>query len=289
MTDNTALEDARPEPLVPAEVDLRDYAFTPMFRARLFGSEFHANATDSEWRAGVTLWLKSWDQVPAGTLPTDDITLCRLAELGRDLKAWRKVKARSLHGWRECSDGRLHHEVVAEGVLDAWAGKRKASDKGKAGASKRWGSRNAQAPNTESPSNATAISTANAHANSASNGTGIARAMPSDSNREGKGDGQGDIPFSNENGQTPTALKVVPPKDDPWKAVYDRGKVILGRESGGIITKLRKLFDDKPRKVLAKLEDAAEQREPLTWITAFLWNCRDDGRLSGEYIGGVPP
>ena len=30
---------------------------------------------------GGTLWLKSWDQVPAGSLPDDDVDLCRLAEL----------------------------------------------------------------------------------------------------------------------------------------------------------------------------------------------------------------
>lgn len=109
-----------PAPLVPAEVDLRDFPFTPIFRARLFGSTFHARASDSEWRAGVTLWLKSWDQVPAGTLPDDDIDLCRLAELGRDLKTWRKLRAGALHGWFKCADGRLHHKVVAEGVMEAW-------------------------------------------------------------------------------------------------------------------------------------------------------------------------
>lgn len=263
-------------PLVSSEVDLRDYPFTPMFRARLFGSEFHAHANDTEWRAGVTLWLKSWDQVPAGTLPTDDISLCRLAELGRDLKKWRRIKPQALHGWFECSDGRLHHKVVAEGVLEAWSGKCSASTKGKAGAAARWGSRNARA-------NAPANSTSNASANGAGNATAIARAMPNDSNREGYRQGERDIPFSKENGQTP------PPKDDPWKQVYDRGKAVLGRESGGIITKLRKLFDDKPVKVLAKIEDAAEQREPLKWIMAFLWKVDDQGKLSGEYIGGVPP
>lgn len=109
-----------PAPLVPGQVDLRDFPFTPIFRARLFGSAFHARANDGEWRAGVTLWLKSWDQVPAGTLPDDDIDLCRLAELGRDMKTWRKLKPGALRGWIRCADGRLHHKVVAEGVMEAW-------------------------------------------------------------------------------------------------------------------------------------------------------------------------
>jgi hypothetical protein len=175
MTDNL------PEPLVPAEVDLKAYPFTPMFRARLFGSSFHAKANDAEWRAGVTLWLKSWDQVPAGTLPDDDIEQCRLAELGRDHKTWAKVKARALHGWFKCSDGRLHHAVVAEGVLDAWHGHKKASAKGKAGAEKRWGKRSATATENDDTGNATAI---------VPDATAIARAMPSDSNRDGKGEEQ---------------------------------------------------------------------------------------------------
>lgn len=112
--------DHHSDPLVPGQVDLRDFPFTPIFRARLFGSAFHARANDGEWRAGVTLWLKSWDQVPAGTLPDDDIDLCRLAELGRDMKTWRKLKPGALRGWARCSDGRLHHKVVAEGVMEAW-------------------------------------------------------------------------------------------------------------------------------------------------------------------------
>lgn len=107
------------EPLTPAGCDLRDFPHTPLFRSRLFGSTFHARASDAEWRAGVTLWLKSWDQVPAGSLPTDDIDLCRLAELARDLKTWKKVKDGALRGWVLCTDGRLYHPVVAEGINNA--------------------------------------------------------------------------------------------------------------------------------------------------------------------------
>lgn len=106
-------------PLTPAGCDLRDFPHTPLFRSRLFGSSFHARATDSEWRAGVTLWLKSWDQVPAGSLPDDDVELCRLAELARDIKTWKRVREGSLRGWFLCADGRLYHPVVAEGINNA--------------------------------------------------------------------------------------------------------------------------------------------------------------------------
>lgn len=108
-----------PTPLTPAGCSLQDFPHTPIFRSRLFGSSFHARTTDSEWRAGVTLWLKSWDQVPAGSLPDDDIELCRLAELARDMKTWKKVKDGALRGWVHCADGRMYHPVVAEGVNNA--------------------------------------------------------------------------------------------------------------------------------------------------------------------------
>lgn len=123
------MTDALPEPLVTAEVDLRDFAFTPMYRARLFGSAFHARVTDAEWRAGVTLWLKSQDQAPSGSLPDDDIDLCRLAELGRDLKTWRKIRPGALRGWVKCSDGRLYHRVIAEIVTAQWKGKQAQRDR----------------------------------------------------------------------------------------------------------------------------------------------------------------
>jgi hypothetical protein len=123
------MTEALPAPLIPPGIDLKSMPYTPIFRARLFGSAFHARVSDAAWRAGVTLWLKSWDQVPAGTLPGDEIELCRLAELGRDLKSWRKIKEDAMWGWIKCSDGRFHHPVVAEGVTAAWQSKEERRDR----------------------------------------------------------------------------------------------------------------------------------------------------------------
>ncbi len=118
-----------PAPLIAAEVDLRDFQFMPMLISRLFGSEFHAKAKDSEWRAGVTLWLKSWHQVPAASVPNDDTALARLAEFGRDVKAWLKVKAVALYGWVLCSDDRWYHPTVADEALKAWSQKLEHNEK----------------------------------------------------------------------------------------------------------------------------------------------------------------
>lgn len=127
-----------PSPMTPADCDLRDFQFMPLDIARLFGSEFHARASDGEWRAALTLWLKSYHQVPAASLPDDDVALARLAEYGRDLGSWQSVKQGALHGWVKCSDGRLYHPVVAEKVLEGWLQKLHARLRGVKGNAKRW-------------------------------------------------------------------------------------------------------------------------------------------------------
>ncbi len=67
------MSDERPAPLVPADVDLRGLEYMPLLGARLMASDFHARASDSEWRAALTLWWAAWQQVPAGSLPDDDV------------------------------------------------------------------------------------------------------------------------------------------------------------------------------------------------------------------------
>jgi hypothetical protein len=128
-----------PDPLVSPHVDLRDFPYMPMEVERLFGSEFHAQTSDAEWRAGVTLCLKSFHQVPAASLPDDDVALARLAELGRDVRSWRRVKSGALRGWVRCRDGRLYHRVVAEKALEAWIEKLGQRKSGGIANAKRWG------------------------------------------------------------------------------------------------------------------------------------------------------
>lgn len=109
-----------PEPFVPADVDLNGYGWMPFYGYRLFGSDFNSLCTDSEWRAGVTLWWAAWNQVPASSLPDDDRALCRLADLGRDVREWQKLRENALRGFVKCSDGRLYHKVLSELALVAW-------------------------------------------------------------------------------------------------------------------------------------------------------------------------
>lgn len=122
MTD-TAL----PDPLVPAEVDLRDFAFMPLDVARLRDSELASNETPEACWAAVLLWAASWHQVPAASIPNDDRWIAKTAgyaQRGKIAKEWPEVRSGALRGWVECRDGRLYHSVVAEKALEAWDSKR---------------------------------------------------------------------------------------------------------------------------------------------------------------------
>ena len=118
-------EEAAWKPLVPIEVDLRDFAFMPLDVVRLRDSDLVTKSTGDQFRCAVMLWCASWHQVPAASLPDDDDVLAQLAGFGRVVKEWRKVRAGSLRGWILCDDGRLYHPVVAEKALDAWKAKQR--------------------------------------------------------------------------------------------------------------------------------------------------------------------
>jgi len=64
-------------------------------------------------------WMKAWHQVPAGSLPNDDASLCHLAGLGRDVKTWKKIRADALRGFSLCDDGRLYHAFLCKMALEA--------------------------------------------------------------------------------------------------------------------------------------------------------------------------
>lgn len=115
------MADNLPAPLVEAEVDLRSYEFMPLDVVRLMRS--------STWRKVrrqpelgywmMNLWVSSWHEVPAASLPDDDDELADFARC--EPKVWDKVKAKVLAGWTKCSDGRLYHPVVAEKAVESWA------------------------------------------------------------------------------------------------------------------------------------------------------------------------
>ena len=112
-----------PDPLVPAEVDLREFQYMELDVRRLRDSRFAVQVSGDAFRAGLLLWCAAWHQVPAASVLDDDVELANLAGFGRFIKEFRRLKAEALHGWVLCSDGRWYHPVVAEKALAAWHSK----------------------------------------------------------------------------------------------------------------------------------------------------------------------
>lgn len=113
------------EPLVPPDLDLRDFEWMPLEVVRLRDSGIVVVASAEAFRAAVLLWCAAWHQVPASSLPKDERMLCSLAGFGRDLKSWRAVAADALHGFIECSDGRLYHPVIAKNAIESFSKKKR--------------------------------------------------------------------------------------------------------------------------------------------------------------------
>ncbi|WP_218827925.1 MULTISPECIES: DUF1376 domain-containing protein [unclassified Burkholderia] len=107
----------------------------PIEVKRLLTSETWILGTGDERAAAITLWLESWHQIPAASLPSDDRMLGHLSQA----KNWKRVKDHALRGWVKCADGRLYHPVAAEKVLEAWLSKLTSSLSGSVGNAKRWG------------------------------------------------------------------------------------------------------------------------------------------------------
>jgi hypothetical protein len=114
----------RPAPLVPGETDLRGMEFMPLLGDRLFKSTTWIEASSEARVAALRLWWHAYaHEVPAGSLPDNDLLLAEHAGYGNALKAWRKVRPQTMRGWILCGDGRWYHPLLAELALAAWTGR----------------------------------------------------------------------------------------------------------------------------------------------------------------------
>lgn len=111
------MTDDLPQPLTPADCDLTRLRWMPLDVERVIDSDTFGLSTGDEFKTAFRLWAKSWKQVPAASLPSDDRLLAHLA--GLELSTWRKRKAVALRGWILCSDGRLYHPVIAEKAIES--------------------------------------------------------------------------------------------------------------------------------------------------------------------------
>lgn len=118
------MADQLPDPLVPAEVDLRGMEFIPLKGDVLFKSTTWLKGSHEGRCAALRLWWHAFaHEVPAASLPDDDQLLAEHAGYGEVVKAWLKIKPQAMRGWVKCSDGRWYHKLVAELALEAWNGR----------------------------------------------------------------------------------------------------------------------------------------------------------------------
>jgi uncharacterized protein YdaU (DUF1376 family) len=146
-------EDERPEPLVPPDLDLRDFPSMLLDVVRLRDSDLAIHADRGAFRAAVLLWCAAWHQLPAGSLPNDDDALMAYAAI-RSRAEWRRIRDESLRGFVQCSDGRLYHKVVCEKALEALSTRAKHSqrtEKARAALEKKRGKTTKQTSVTERP------------------------------------------------------------------------------------------------------------------------------------------
>lgn len=109
-----------PEPLTPADCDLRDFPYMPLMITRLRRSKawLMAKRQPELGFYMLNLWAAAWHDKPAASLEDDDDVLADLAMC--TIEKWMKVRDKVLHGWVRCSDGRLYHPIVAEQATLAW-------------------------------------------------------------------------------------------------------------------------------------------------------------------------
>jgi hypothetical protein len=73
-------------------------------------------------RISVEFWSEAYEQVPAGSIPDDDVQLSDWAGFGRrNLTEWLAVKDEVMSAWVKCADGRWYHPTLCEVALTAWS------------------------------------------------------------------------------------------------------------------------------------------------------------------------
>jgi hypothetical protein len=264
----------------------------------LFNSDFNATADDTAWRAGVTLWGKSWHQVPAGSLPDDDATLCHLAGLGRDHATWLRIKPLALRGFTAFSDGRIYHHYVCKMALGAHEERqrfehKKALDRARKQRTNPYDETEKQ-PSAGIPSEAMP-SSAGIPSETGATSSGIPRINGVEGEGEGEERTEGLCPSAVADVQAGQAqgslLEPVRPSADNPKTIRDRlyseGIEILATLKGmdaakpaererlaSLVTRLRKNAGGDDHKLLDVMRRAQDKKpaEAIAWIKGMLKN-----------------
>lgn len=117
-------EQSLPDPMTPADADLRHIEHLPVDGDTTFRSAAWLRASMEARAVMLPLhWHAFKKEVPAGSLPDDDVLLTDAVGFGMDVKRWRKVRPQVLADWILCSDGRFYHPELAKRVHAVLAGR----------------------------------------------------------------------------------------------------------------------------------------------------------------------
>lgn len=104
-----------PEPPYSADTRAKGWRFE-LDLERVMQSDTWALASPDTRPWLLMLWTVAWQQVPCGSMPSDDALIA--ARLGMKPAAFKKAKDVLLRGWWRASDGRLYHGTIVERVQD---------------------------------------------------------------------------------------------------------------------------------------------------------------------------
>lgn len=292
----------KPDPLVPADVDLTDFKFMPLEVARLLQSEWWIVACAEDPRravAAINLWAWSWHQRPAASVPDNDVVLAKMADV--PLAIWREIRDAVMEPWVLCADGRWYHPVVAEKALAAWQTKLgyaertgEFKERQRARASKGWETRrkNARSVPDECPINEAALPD-----ESPLNANESNRKSKRDSKRDSKKeekyllsdaeapDDADQLSRQPSEGYTAEfeAWWVAYPRKDSKRTAFlafkrAKGRVPVERLMAGASAYAKR----------RKGEDPAFTKQPATWLNGDCWNDEPEKKSKDWFPGYVP-
>jgi hypothetical protein len=85
-----------------------------LFRSDTWALALASNSPELRWFC-LGLWTLAWEEVPCGSLPTDDVLIA--ARLGVSPEAFQVHRKVLMRNWWRASDDRYYHNVVTEFVL----------------------------------------------------------------------------------------------------------------------------------------------------------------------------
>jgi hypothetical protein len=102
-----------PEPPYPGDVLARGWRFEiDIARVKQSDTWMKARKTPDMRNHMLRIWMESWVQTPAGSLPNDDELIA--AAIDMDERLFNAHRDTLMRGWYQATDGRLYHQVLTE-------------------------------------------------------------------------------------------------------------------------------------------------------------------------------